>query len=89
MALPFLVDVYTKTWEEEKKDRDGGDQVWVCIQMNSQGLKDAENQVYCPCTSKKSTRNLCVHCRGEVALTTMEGKHVHSHFTILTGPVDQ
>ena len=41
------------------------------------------------CTLKKSTRNLCVHCRGEVALTTMEGKHVHSHFTILTGPVDQ
>ena len=36
MALPFLVDVYTKTWEEEKKDKDGGDQVRkACIQMNS------------------------------------------------------
>ena len=23
MALPFLVDVYTETWEEEKKDKDG------------------------------------------------------------------
>ena len=50
MALPFLADVYKETWEVEKKDRDGGDQVWVCIQMNSQGLKDAGNQVYCTCT---------------------------------------
>ena len=51
MALPFLADVYKETWEVEKKDRDGGDQVWVCIQMNSQGLKDAGNQVYCTCTN--------------------------------------
>ena len=88
MALPFLVDVYTKTWEEEKKDKDGDDQVRRADEQPRRKRCRKPSILHLHCTSKKSTRNLCVHCRGEVALTTMEGKHVHSDFTILTGPVD-